>query len=316
MRRERPDSVATGRTLDEIAAEQRPRLAVERARQGRRSAAGGRASRRGEGEADEREDGDGRRRPRAEAPALPSLVPQLRHAGRRAARRATTGCTRSSSTATASWRAYERRGARCSAATARTGRERFPRGRARARRAARRTALLDGEVVVLRRERHAPSFQALQNALSRGDARAAWSTSSFDLLHLDGYDLAALPLERAQGALARAAAPEPAGGRACATATTSSGTAASSSSRPAGSARRHHLQARATRPTQRARPRLAQGQVHRRAQEFVIGGFTEPEGARAGFGALLLGVLRGRPAAPTRARSAPASTRAGSRRSA
>ena len=43
-------------------------------------------------------------------------------------------------------------------------------------------------------------------------------------------------------------------------------------------------------------------------QEFVIGGYTDPEGARSGFGALLLGVYDGRRSCATAARSAPAST--------
>ena len=44
--------------------------------------------------------------------------------------------------------------------------------------------------------------------------------------------------------------------------------------------------------TSRTNPRVAQVQV-RRGQEFVIGGYTDPQGQRVGFGALLVGYYSG-----------------------
>ena len=56
------------------------------------------------------------------------------------------------------------------------------------------SALLDGEVVVLLDDGRA-SFQALQNALSDGKARAGLVYLVFDLLELDGAPLLGTPLE-------------------------------------------------------------------------------------------------------------------------
>ncbi|HYE00927.1 MAG TPA: DNA polymerase ligase N-terminal domain-containing protein, partial [Alphaproteobacteria bacterium] len=61
------------------------------------------------------------------------------------------------------------------------------------------TALLDGEVVAT--DRHGvTSFAALQDALSRGDLEALGYTA-FDLIHLDGRDIGALPLVERKAAL-------------------------------------------------------------------------------------------------------------------
>lgn len=60
-------------------------------------------------------------------------------------------------------------------------------------------ALLDGELVVLK-ENGASSFEALQQALSAGDdSRIVYY--AFDLLHLDGYDLTQAPLEQRKALL-------------------------------------------------------------------------------------------------------------------
>lgn len=61
-------------------------------------------------------------------------------------------------------------------------------------------ALLDGEVVVLQ-PGGTTSFSALQDALSEGRSEAL-SYFVFDLLHLDGWDLRAAPLEERKAALA------------------------------------------------------------------------------------------------------------------
>ena len=78
----------------------------------------------------------------------------------------------------------------------------------------------------------------------------------------------------------------------CASATTSRAAAATSSRRPACRASRAWSpSAPATRTPAGARAPGSRAKCGRR-QEFVVGGFTEPSGARRGFGALLLGVVR------------------------
>ena len=70
-------------------------------------------------------------------------------------------------------------------------------------------ALIDGEVVV-QDESGVASFAALQDALAEGRTHEL-IFFAFDLLHLDGYDLTAVPLDRAQAGAGGAAR---AGGRA------------------------------------------------------------------------------------------------------
>jgi bifunctional non-homologous end joining protein LigD len=65
-----------------------------------------------------------------------------------------------------------------------------------------RQAVLDGEVVALREDGRA-SFQALQHALSGSAPRSALVYMVFDLLHLDGRPLSALPLEERKAQLRR-----------------------------------------------------------------------------------------------------------------
>jgi bifunctional non-homologous end joining protein LigD len=62
-------------------------------------------------------------------------------------------------------------------------------------------AVIDGEVVVLDQQ-GISRFGALQVALSAGDAHA-FVFYAFDLLHLDGFDLTAVPLEKRKAMLAR-----------------------------------------------------------------------------------------------------------------
>ena len=149
-----------------------------------------------------------------------------------------------------------------------------------------RRALLDGEAVVLLGDGRT-SFQALQNAFS-GGSRAGLVYFVFDLLHLEGADLAGLPLEERKAALQSALA----------------GAGASGRIRYA-----DHVPGNGDVVLQEAcrlglegivskrrgdpyRPGRNDGWVKTkciRRQEFVIGGFTDPEGSRAGIGALLVG---------------------------
>ena len=146
-------------------------------------------------------------------------------------------------------------------------------------------ALLDGEIVALDRS-GVSSFQALQQGV---EGKGGWSLAyvAFDLLFLDGQDLRGRPLVERKKALARllrgrrgrlrysehfdAPGPE-VHQRAC----------------------RMHLEGIVSK--RKEAPYVGgRGQAWLKVkcvarQEFVIGGYTDPEGARAELGSLLLGV--------------------------
>ena len=144
-------------------------------------------------------------------------------------------------------------------------------------------AMLDGEVVVFDAA-GVSSFQALQQATEAGRAP---TYVAFDLLFLDGRDLRAEPLIARKKALAQVLK-----GR-------------------RGRVRySEHFDAPGQEVYERACEMALEGIVSKRKQapytsgrgqtwlkvkcmtrqEFVIGGYTDPEGARADFGSLLLGV--------------------------
>jgi bifunctional non-homologous end joining protein LigD len=146
-------------------------------------------------------------------------------------------------------------------------------------------ALLDGEIVALDRS-GVSSFQALQQG---AEETGGWSLAyvAFDLLFLDGRDLRGEPLVERKKALARLLR-----GR-------------------RGRLRySEHVDAPGAEVHQRACRMHLEGIVSKRKQapyvagrgqawlkvkcvarqEFVIGGYTDPEGARAELGSLLLGV--------------------------
>jgi len=163
--------------------------------------------------------------------------------------------------------------------------ERFPAVAAAAAALPVKEALLDGEIVALDRS-GVSSFQALQQG---AEGKGGWSLVyvAFDLLFLDGRDLRPQPLLERKKALARllrgrrgrlrysahfdAPGPE-VHRRAC----------------------RLHLEGIVSKRKQA--PYVAgRGQAWLKVkcvarQEFVIGGYTDPEGARAELGSLLLGV--------------------------
>jgi bifunctional non-homologous end joining protein LigD len=148
-----------------------------------------------------------------------------------------------------------------------------------------KNAWLDGEVVVMESDGRT-SFQALQNALStdHGDKLTYFL---FDLMYLDGYDLRPVALTERKRTLEALLAAAPAALR--------------FSSHIEGSGAEFFKQA--------CKLRL-EGMISKLAksvykggrsrdwlkvkcstrQELVIGGYTDPEGSRVGFGALLLGV--------------------------
>jgi len=149
-------------------------------------------------------------------------------------------------------------------------------------------AVLDGELVALSAS-GVSSFRELQEALSSNET-AQLVYEAFDLLHLDGYDVRAVPLierKRALAQLFQAAGYEPDG------------------------AVRYsdHIQGRGSEFFEQACGLGLEGIISKRADaayrsgrgalwlklkctrhaEFVVGGYTPPAGARSGFGALLLG---------------------------
>ena len=148
-----------------------------------------------------------------------------------------------------------------------------------------RTAWLDGEVVALQPDGRS-SFQALQNALS-GAGADELHYYVFDLPYLDGYDLRKAKLIDRKRALQTLAG---------------AGTGpVRYSAHVEGAGREYFEQAcrlhlegivskRAAATYQRGRGRSWVKVKCGKRQEMVIGGYTDPEGARTGFGALLLGV--------------------------
>jgi bifunctional non-homologous end joining protein LigD len=148
-----------------------------------------------------------------------------------------------------------------------------------------KSAWIDGEVVALQ-PNGVSSFQALQNALS-GPASTRLHFFAFDLPYLDGRDLREAPLLERKRALERLLARSP--------------EAIRYSPHVAGSGREFYEQGcrlklegviakRADSPYVSGRGRSWVKIKCVMRQEMVIGGFTDPEGARTGLGALLLGV--------------------------
>jgi bifunctional non-homologous end joining protein LigD len=148
-----------------------------------------------------------------------------------------------------------------------------------------RQAVVDGEVAVLLSD-GTSSFQALQNVLSRHDA-GELVYYAFDLLYLDGWDLTGVSLERRKQALA-ALMPRGTG-------------IVRYSDHVIGRGAEFHRNAcrqklegiiskRRDAPYRHTRTRDWLKIKCSARQEFVIVGFTEPEGGRVGLGALLLGV--------------------------
>lgn len=143
---------------------------------------------------------------------------------------------------------------------------------------------LDGEVVILD-DKGRSSLQALQNALS-GTNRAEAIYYAFDLPYLNGYDLRRVELEERKALLKRLIA--------------ESGILRYSEHFPVEGAKfiaqvcnlglEGMVSKRRDSAYEGRRGNTWLKLKCARQQEFVIGGFTDPEGSRRGFGALLLGV--------------------------
>ncbi len=152
------------------------------------------------------------------------------------------------------------------------------------------SAWLDGEAAILLPD-GTTSFQALQNLMEEaGGGEPVYLL--FDLLHLNGRDLTALPLRERKAALAAllggGGAPSP--------------LRYSDHVEGEGDLFFEHacraglegiVSKRRDRPFRPGRSREWLKVKCLKRQEFVIGGFTDPRGSRGGFGALLLGVYDG-----------------------
>jgi DNA ligase D-like protein (predicted ligase) len=161
----------------------------------------------------------------------------------------------------------------------------FPEVREAAERLKVRQALIDGEIAVVLADGRT-SFQALQNAFG-GTMRDALVYFAFDLIHVDGKTMAGRPLEERKAALARLIR-------------SSSGSRIRYSDHVTGRARAFFSKAcrsglegivskRRDAPYEAGRSDAWVKTKCVLRQEFVIGGFTDPEGARQGIGALLIG---------------------------
>jgi bifunctional non-homologous end joining protein LigD len=158
----------------------------------------------------------------------------------------------------------------------------FPEVCGAARRLGVRHALLDGEVAVVLADGRT-SFQALQNYFGQ---RGALCYFAFDLLHLDGVDLTARPLEERKQALERLL------GTAGLIRYSAHviGDGAAFFARACGMGLEGIVSKLRAQPYKGGRNTGWQKSKCTRRQELVIGGFTDPDGARQGLGALLVGV--------------------------
>ena len=148
-----------------------------------------------------------------------------------------------------------------------------------------KTAWLDGEVVALDAEGRS-SFQALQNALSASPA-VDLAYVVFDLLYLDGFDLTRVKLAERKELLHKLLE------------SASGGVRYSDHFSVPGDAFLENIRKLGLEGMVSKRPDLAHYNGRssawvkvkaQRRQEMVVGGYSEPGGSRHGFGALLLGV--------------------------
>lgn len=149
-----------------------------------------------------------------------------------------------------------------------------------------RSALLDGEVVLLD-DKGRSDFQRLQNAMREGGAdRAVYC--AFDLLFLDGRDLRDSPLRERKEALK--ALLEKASTRVRYVDHLAGGRGADVLHQACALGLEGVVSKRADAPYRAGRSTDWLKVKCLKEQEFVVAGWTDPEGGRADFGALVLGV--------------------------
>jgi bifunctional non-homologous end joining protein LigD len=149
-------------------------------------------------------------------------------------------------------------------------------------------AILDGEIVSLN-EQGVSSFQQLQNQLKRGD-EASLAFYLFDIPYFEGYDLTSAPLVERKNFLERLLAAQPADTMAMLRYSEHiEGAGPEVLAGACGGGLEGIVSKRIdSKYVQVRSPAWLKSKCTRR-QEFVIGGFTEPSGARTHFGALLIG---------------------------
>jgi bifunctional non-homologous end joining protein LigD len=150
-------------------------------------------------------------------------------------------------------------------------------------------ALIDGEVVHLSAD-GTTSFSGLQQALSAGRT-GGLGFFAFDLVHLDGWDLAAAALETRKSALAAIVPPQSQGMLRYSDHQIGRGPAVLREACKLGLegivAKRRDAPYHAGRHPSWRKIKCAN------RDEFVVVGFSDPEGGRTGFGALLVGYYDG-----------------------
>jgi bifunctional non-homologous end joining protein LigD len=152
-----------------------------------------------------------------------------------------------------------------------------------------RDAIIDGEIVALD-EKGRSSFQLLQ-AFELGQKRPPIFYYAFDLLRLNGIDLRDLPIEERKAKLEKLLTESPGDIRYSA----SLGTDAAKildQARHLGLEGLIGKHVGSLYETGRRSGNWIKLKLHHE-QEFVIGGYTEPEGSRSHFGALLVGTYEG-----------------------
>jgi bifunctional non-homologous end joining protein LigD len=150
-----------------------------------------------------------------------------------------------------------------------------------------RSALLDGEVAIVLPS-GTTSFQALQNALA-GQDQGQLVYFLFDLVHLEGHSLARASLEERK-ALLKDLLGAPAAGSPLRYSDHVTGSGAEFFAQACGLGIEGIVSKRRDAPYEPTRSRSWLKVKCLKRQEFVIGGYTDPEGSRVGLGALLLGV--------------------------
>jgi bifunctional non-homologous end joining protein LigD len=155
------------------------------------------------------------------------------------------------------------------------------------------SAVIDGEVVVLD-AKGVSQFQLLQNAMGKAGQRTQGAPLlyyAFDLIYLNHFDLTGVALEKRKQLLESLLKRARLGSR------------IQLSEHVVGNGRQFYRQAARAHlegivSKRRGSPYIAgrggdwQKSKCRQTEEFVIGGYTKPEGSRIGFGALLLGYYR------------------------
>lgn len=150
-------------------------------------------------------------------------------------------------------------------------------------------AWIDGEAIAL--DAHGrSSFGGLQKALE-GNHPERIRYAAFDLMFVDGEDLRALPLAQRQARLAEVLGPKPPGPLVLSQ--TLEGDAATLLAQACRLGLEGLIAKRADAAYRSQRSRDWLKLKCRPRDEFVIGGFTAPQGARVGLGALLLGAHEG-----------------------